>query len=65
MSFSKLPDAPATYTHIVNKKLRAELNRYTAQTSRAKALLEDAEMLLMDEDDGRGVGGGELGRRRL
>ena len=48
-SFSKLPDAPATYTHIANKKLRAELNRHTAQTSRAKVLLEDAEMLLMDE----------------
>ena len=48
-SFSKLPDAPATYKHIANKKLRGELNRHTAQTSRAKALLEDAEMLLMDE----------------
>ena len=48
-SFSKLPDVPTTYTHIANKKLRGELNRHTAQTSRAKALLEDADMLLMGE----------------
>lgn len=48
-SFSKLPDAPTTHSHIANKKLRAELNRHTAQASRAKALLQDAEMLLADE----------------
>ncbi|KAG5643435.1 hypothetical protein DXG03_000943 [Asterophora parasitica] len=48
-SFSKLPDAPSTYGHIANKKLRLELNRHTAQASRAKALLEDADMLLGDE----------------
>ncbi|KAG6816717.1 hypothetical protein H0H87_003577 [Tephrocybe sp. NHM501043] len=48
-SFGKLPDAEPTYSHIANKKLRAELNRHTAQASRAKALLEDAEMLLTEE----------------
>ncbi|KAG5649172.1 hypothetical protein H0H81_005720 [Sphagnurus paluster] len=48
-SFSKLPEAQGTYQHIANKKLRNELNRHTAQASRAKALQEDAEMLLMDE----------------
>ncbi|KAF5381546.1 hypothetical protein D9615_005611 [Tricholomella constricta] len=48
-SFNKLPDGPNTYSHIANKKLRTELNRHTTQASRAKALLEDAEMLLADE----------------
>lgn len=48
-SFNKLPDGPNTYSHIANKKLRTELNRHTTQASRAKALLEDAEMLLVDE----------------
>lgn len=48
-SFSKLPEAQGTYQHIANKKLRNELNCHTAQASRAKALQEDAEMLLMDE----------------
>ncbi|KAG6828923.1 hypothetical protein H0H92_006309 [Tricholoma furcatifolium] len=48
-SFSKLPDAESTYSHIANKKLRLELNRHAAQASRAKALLEDAEMLLADD----------------
>lgn len=48
-SLNKLPEAQPTHTHIANKKLRTELNRHTAQTARAKALLEDAEMLLADE----------------
>ena len=48
-SLNKLPEAQPTHTHIANKKLRAELNRHTAQAARAKALLEDAEMLLADE----------------
>jgi len=48
-SLGKLPEAAPTHTHIANKKLRAELNRHTAQTARAKALLEDAGMLLADE----------------
>jgi U3 small nucleolar RNA-associated protein 7 len=48
-SLNKLPDVAPTHTHIANKKLRAELNRHTGQAARAKALLEDAEMLLMGE----------------
>jgi U3 small nucleolar RNA-associated protein 7 len=39
------------YGHIANKKLRATLNRQSAQTARAKALVEDAE-LLRQEDAG-------------
>lgn len=56
-SMNKLPEAQPTHTHIVNRKLRAELNRHTAQTVRAKALLEDAEMLLADEVGGIEVEG--------
>jgi U3 small nucleolar RNA-associated protein 7 len=48
-SLNNLPETQPTHTHIANKKLRAELNRHTAQSARAKALLEDAEMLLADE----------------
>jgi U3 small nucleolar RNA-associated protein 7 len=48
-SLNKLSEAQPTHTHIANKKLRAELNRHTAQAARAKALLEDAEMLLADD----------------
>jgi U3 small nucleolar RNA-associated protein 7 len=48
-SFSKLPEAAPTHSHIANKKLRTELNRHSAQAARAKALLEDAEMLLTEE----------------
>jgi U3 small nucleolar RNA-associated protein 7 len=48
-SFNNLPEGPQTYKHIANKKLRNELNRHTTQTSRAKTLLEDADMLLMNE----------------
>ena len=48
-SLNKLPDTQPTYTHIANKKLRAELNRHTAQAERAKTLLEDAELLLVEE----------------
>lgn len=60
-SFSKLPDVPTTYSHIANKKLRSELNRHTAQASRAKALLQDAEILLVD-DAGRMEVEGEMER---
>jgi U3 small nucleolar RNA-associated protein 7 len=48
-SFSKLPEAAPTHSHIANKKLRTELNRHSAQAARAKELLKDAEMLLADE----------------
>ncbi|KAF8884163.1 WD40-repeat-containing domain protein [Infundibulicybe gibba] len=40
--------APA-YSHIANKKLRTKLNRNSAHAAQSKALLEDAELLLMDE----------------
>jgi U3 small nucleolar RNA-associated protein 7 len=48
-SFSKLPEAAPTHSHIANKKLRTELNRHSAQAAQAKELLKDAEMLLADE----------------
>ena len=40
---------------IANKKLRTQLNRQSAQTARAKALAEDAEMLLMEDHGGMQV----------
>ncbi|KAG6901199.1 hypothetical protein C0995_015482 [Termitomyces sp. Mi166 len=43
------PVAESSYSHIASKKLRTELNRHTAQASRAKALQEDAELLLTNE----------------
>ncbi|CAA7263659.1 unnamed protein product [Cyclocybe aegerita] len=51
----------ARYKHITNKKLRAQLNQQSAQGARAKAFLQDAEMLLMDEAGGMEVEG-ELDR---
>ncbi|KAG6877193.1 hypothetical protein C0993_009510 [Termitomyces sp. T159_Od127] len=45
----KLPVPDSKYSHIANKKLRTELNRHAAQASRAKALQDDAEMLLANE----------------
>lgn len=44
-----LPDNVPSHSHIQNKKLRAELNRHSAQAARSKALLEDAEMMLADD----------------
>lgn len=43
------------YKHIANKKLRTHLNRQSAQGARAQALVEDAEMLLMDDAGGMQV----------
>ncbi|KAJ7103776.1 WD40-repeat-containing domain protein [Mycena epipterygia] len=37
------------HKHIQNKKLRTELTRNATQTARAKALLQDAEMLLTED----------------
>ncbi|KZT02780.1 BING4CT-domain-containing protein [Laetiporus sulphureus 93-53] len=37
------------YSHIQNKKLRAQLARQSAQSARAKALVKDAELLLTEE----------------
>jgi U3 small nucleolar RNA-associated protein 7 len=50
----KLPEDD-TYKHIANKKLRTHLNRQSAQGARALALVEDAEMLLMDDAGGMQV----------
>ncbi|KAH9475805.1 putative U3 small nucleolar RNA-associated protein 7 [Psilocybe cubensis] len=52
-----IPEDGSSYKHIANKKLRTQLNRQAAQGARAKALLEDAEMLLMDEAGGLEVEG--------
>jgi U3 small nucleolar RNA-associated protein 7 len=43
------------YKHIANKKLRTHLNRQFAQGARAQALVDDAEMLLMDDAGGMQV----------
>ncbi|KAJ7982881.1 BING4CT-domain-containing protein [Mycena polygramma] len=43
-----LKNVPA-HNHIANKKLRTELTRTATQTARAKALLEDAELLLTED----------------
>lgn len=45
----QLPENVPNHKHIANKKLRTHLNRQSVQGARAKALLEDAEMLLMGE----------------
>ena len=44
-----LPENAPNHKHIANKKLRTHLNQQSVQSARAKALLEDAEMLLMGE----------------
>ncbi|KAJ6466966.1 BING4CT-domain-containing protein [Mycena sanguinolenta] len=49
------------HKHIANKKLRTELVRNATHTARAKALLEDAEMMLT-EDAGLMQAEGELER---
>ncbi|KIY63799.1 BING4CT-domain-containing protein [Cylindrobasidium torrendii FP15055 ss-10] len=43
------PENAKEYKHIANKKLRTELNKQSAQNSQAKALLEDADLLLTGE----------------
>ncbi|KAK7052348.1 WD-repeats-region domain-containing protein [Favolaschia claudopus] len=50
-----------SHNHIANKKLRSELVRNATQTARAKALIDDAEMLLA-EDAGLMQAEGELER---
>ena len=48
----QLPENVPNHKHIANKKLRTQLNRQSVQSARAKALLEDAEMLLMGDAGG-------------
>lgn len=56
-----LPQNVPRHSHIANKQLRNELTRHSAQTARAQALLEDAEMLLV-EDAGKMEVEGEMER---
>lgn len=44
-------DGPS-YKHLANKKLRAQLTRQSKQATRAKALIEDADMFLMEDAGG-------------
>ena len=53
----QLPENVPNHKHIANKKLRTQLNRQSVQSARAKALLEDAEMLLMGDTGGIEVEG--------
>ena len=53
----QLPENVPNHKHIANKKLRTQLNRQSVQSARAKALLEDAEMLLMGDAGGIEVEG--------
>ena len=48
----QLPENISNYKHIANKRLRTHLNRQSVQGARAKALLEDAEMLLVGDAGG-------------
>jgi U3 small nucleolar RNA-associated protein 7 len=46
---SSPPEGTKKYSHIGNKKLRAQLARQSAQSARAKALVKDAELLLTED----------------
>jgi U3 small nucleolar RNA-associated protein 7 len=52
-----LPKDGANYKHIANKKLRVQLTRQSEQKARAQALVEDADMLLMENAGGLVVEG--------
>ena len=43
------PESTKQYSHIANKKLRAQLTRQSAQSARARALVKDAELLLTED----------------
>lgn len=43
------PENTHSYKHIASKKLRTDLTRQAAQNSQAKALLEDADLLMTGE----------------
>ena len=49
---SPLPNEAKKYSHISDKKLRAELSRQSAHGARSKVLLEDAAFLLEHEESG-------------
>lgn len=46
------PEGTKSYNHIQNPKLRQKLARESAQASKAKALVKDAELLLQEEAGG-------------
>jgi len=54
------PNEAKKYSHISDKKLRAELSRQSAHGARSKALLEDAAFLLEHEESGVMEAEGEL-----
>jgi U3 small nucleolar RNA-associated protein 7 len=54
---SPLPVTVPAHSHIANKKLRTRLKRTSAHVARSKLLLEDAELLLANEDGGMKVDG--------
>ena len=56
------PSEAKKYSHISDKKLRAELSRQSAHSARSKALLEDAAFLLEHEESGIMEAEGELER---
>jgi len=56
------PQEAKKYSHISDKKLRAELHRQSAHSARSKALLEDAAFLLEHEESGTMEVEGELER---
>jgi U3 small nucleolar RNA-associated protein 7 len=56
------PNEAKKYSHIPDKKLRAELSRQSAYSARSKALLEDAAFLLEHEESGVMEVEGELER---
>ena len=57
---SPSPNEAKKYSHIPDKKLRAELSRQSAHNVRSKALLEDAAFLLEHEESGTMEVEGEL-----
>jgi U3 small nucleolar RNA-associated protein 7 len=56
------PEEANKYSHISDKKLRAQLSSQSAHSARSKALLEDAAFLLEHEDSGAMEAEGELDR---
>src|SRR6266498_5424603 len=53
----KLNNEGPNYKHLANRKLKTQLTRQSEQAARAKALVQDAEMLLMEEAGGMEVEG--------
>ncbi|KDQ55477.1 hypothetical protein JAAARDRAFT_133961 [Jaapia argillacea MUCL 33604] len=56
------PPSTKTYNHIPNKKLRSELTKTSANALRAKALVKDAQELLLVDEPGKMEVEGEMER---